>query len=358
MGHAKARALFHELRQAGMMETPLGLDFTELQQRRYPASPADILLDSSVARALQTLVFPVDSAAAPALWARDQPARGRRRGVSRGKASGAATGGAAGSHATSSADGMLDSLHDTGFAMVSNWSAFGLDFEALAAEVGPAMWRAQLGFKRGTKKVSTSSTLASFEPLAALRSLLDSPELARVVQRYLGGSARYDGHKLMELTNEATEETYASSTWHHDRCGRRLKLFIFMHDVYEGGRPTVVARGSHNTVYYTYGNPWQLLSRYADSWVRSRYAATPMHGPRGGGFVFDTNSLHRGEARGERSRLAVILEFHGHGKVHRLARHNNPCPSSKGLAAQERALQGLRWEHGAPGYGQYPVEMW
>ena len=82
-----------------------------------------------------------------------------------------------------------------------------------------------------------------------------------------------------------------------------------------------------------------------------------MCGPGGGGFLFDTNALHRGEAVGERSRLTAILEFHGHGKVHQLARYNNPCPSSKAQQAHETA-QGLHWEHGAPHFREYPAELW
>ena len=40
-----------------------------------------------------------------------------------------------------------------------------------------------------------------------------------------------------------------------------------------------------------------------------------MIGRAGGGFVFDTNGLHRGEVDGSYGRDAVILEFHPHGKV-------------------------------------------
>ena len=281
------------------------------------------------------------------MWSRDQPARRRHR----------ARDLKGGSLNTPSGE-VLVSLHDNGFALVGNWSSFGLNLDQLESEAGAALRRAEFSFKHSKQKsTSTVATTSSFEPLPALRPLLDNAELARAIKGYLGGPVRYDGHKLMLLTNNATEENYLSSTWHHDRCGRRLKLFIFLQDVYAGGRPTLVAKESHNTLYYAYGNPWALLSRYSDPWVRSRYHVEPMHGPRGGGFMFDTNALHKGEARGQRSRLTVILEFHGHGKVPKLAKFNNPCPSSKALPAHARALQGLHWEKGAPTFNEYPVEM-
>ena len=339
MNADKARALFQELRAAGLRESPLGLDFTSVQARRYPVAPADVLLDGEVRSALELLVFPVDGLART-FWARDQPARGQ--------------GATASSDAPSEFsidDGLLRSLRGGGFARVGNWSAYGLDFDALAKEAGAAMRRAELNFRAAKSKVSTKATIVSFEPLRALRPLLHNRRLARVVTEYIGGPARYDGHKLVTLTNESNERNYASSVWHHDRCGRRLKLFIFLHDVTPGGRPTSIAHGSHNTIYYTFGNPWNLLSRYSDAWVRAQYPVTSMYGPQGGGFLFDTNSLHRGEATGERSRLTVILEFHGHGKVHQLSKYNNPCPSSK-------ARSGLQWEHGVPHLREYPVELW
>ena len=39
-----------------------------------------------------------------------------------------------------------------------------------------------------------------------------------------------------------------------------------------------------------------------------------MHGPRGGGFIFDTNAMHRIQMEGELPRRVVTLEFHPHGK--------------------------------------------
>ena len=102
------------------------------------------------------------------------------------------------------------------------------------------------------------------------------------------------------------------------------------------------------TSYYYLAEPWALTSRYSDSYVQSHFDAVDMTGPAGGGFVFDTNSLHRGVVIGSRPRKTVILEFHGHGKLPRAfhsARHN-ACPSVKHKA----------WRTGTPGYSLYPPE--
>lgn len=128
-----------------------------------------------------------------------------------------------------------------------------------------------------------------------------------------------------------------------------------MHEVGVGARPTLVASRSHNTLYYTHADPWWLLSRYNDRWVQSQHRVEPMLGPAGGGFLFDTNSLHRGQVEGNRSRLTVILEFHRHGKVPHLLKHNNPCPSIKSAPRVIRSAA-RAWQAGVRGLTLYPAE--
>ena len=151
---------------------------------------------------------------------------------------------------------MLEGLHADGFARVSEWASFGLELSALAVQVAHAM---SPRFARRKLFGDVSSA-----PLPALEPLLNSAKLAHVLQGYLGESIRYDGHSILRLTDRANLGNYASSQWHHDRCGRRLKLFIFMHDVDRGTRPTLVAARSQNTLYYSHANPWNLMSRYSD----------------------------------------------------------------------------------------------
>ena len=67
----------------------------------------------------------------------------------------------------------------------------------------------------------------------------------------------------------------------------------------EGGRPTLYARGSHRTLsYYSYIENIQL-TRFSERYVRSRYEVVSLSGPKGGGFLLDTNGLHRARLDGD-----------------------------------------------------------
>mmetsp|Transcript_30324 Transcript_30324/g.104261 ORF Transcript_30324/g.104261 Transcript_30324/m.104261 type:complete len:98 (-) Transcript_30324:109-402(-) len=71
-------------------------------------------------------------------------------------------------------------------------------------------------------------------------------------------------------------------------------------------------------------------SRYAHAWVAARYDVEDMLGRAGGGFVFDTNALHRGRVEGTQARTVLVLEFNPTAKAQALRRvdgANIPCPS-------------------------------
>ena len=88
---------------------------------------------------------------------------------------------------------------------------------------------------------------------------------------------------------------------------------MFLRDVRSAGaRPTQVARGSHRTLYWSYHDMGE--SRFDDEWVARNYDIVSMGGPKGGGFVFDTNALHRGVVRGDAPRSVLILEFNNAAK--------------------------------------------
>ena len=97
-----------------------------------------------------------------------------------------------------------------------------------------------------------------------------------------------------------------------------------------------MARGSHRTLYWSYHDMGE--SRFDDEWVESNYEIQNMGGPKGGGFVFDTNALHRGVTKGDVPRTVLILEFNDAAKDAELAqaaatfrsKHPTkafPCPS-------------------------------
>lgn len=122
------------------------------------------------------------------------------------------------------------------------------------------------------------------------------------------------------------------------------------------GRPTVVARGTHDVLHFNAGWPYGL-SRYDPRYVARHHTIEPLDAPRGGGFLLDTNSLHRAALeRGTGARRAVVLEFHGHGKIQRLGKVDNPCPWGRPQPHVNRPPQNQLWWRGVPGYLQYPQE--
>lgn len=221
---------------------------------------------------------------------------------------------------------LLQPLLRDGFVRVHD---FGLNATALREQAYGLL-------ERAGRKTADGELVTARGDLSALEPLLHNESFARVVRGYLGGSARYDGHAVFQLTPEATVQTYPSGWWHHDRCGRRLRVFVFIHDVRERDRPTLYARRSHNTLaFYSYIESIHL-TRFSDSYVRRRYEAVPLTGDAGGGFLLDTNGLHRAQLDGwdgRTKRTAVLLEFHAHHKIPALASHaavmTYPCPSIK-----------------------------
>jgi len=138
---------------------------------------------------------------------------------------------------------------------------------------------------------------------------LDNPTLRAALKAHLGGAYVMTRAAILRLTNRLSSESgYASALWHHDRCGRRVKAFLFLHDVSADGRPTWIANASHDTIYYTYDESTQL-SRFATSWVSANYRTVPALGRKGGGFVFDTNTVHRGQPDGARPRTVWLADF-------------------------------------------------
>lgn len=64
------------------------------------------------------------------------------------------------------------------------------------------------------------------------------------MRAYLGSETTLHGYKLTRLaTEEATDvKSYVAARWHHDRAGRRTKMFVFLHDIdCDEGHPTQVS---------------------------------------------------------------------------------------------------------------------
>ena len=64
-----------------------------------------------------------------------------------------------------------------------------------------------------------------------------------------------------------------------------------------------------------------MLTRFSEQYVASKYEIVPLTGSAGGGFLLDTNALHRAKLDGTARRTAILLEFHAHRKIPTLASH-------------------------------------
>ena len=150
-----------------------------------------------------------------------------------------------------------------------------------------------------------------------------------IASGYLG-EAQLSGYKVVRIdtTSANDTESYVAGLWHHDRVGNRLKVFVFLHDVdCDEGHPTEVAVGSHLLNYYR--TDAMGASRFADEYVRNNYEVAKLCGPKGGGFVVDTHTLHRGAVEGSLPRTVIVGEYHGQGKCAAMDALGLglPCPS-------------------------------
>ena len=149
-----------------------------------------------------------------------------------------------------------------------------------------------------------------------------------MVRSYLGNETTLNGYKLTKLHGLNSTGQYIASQWHHDRAGRRLKMFIYLHDVdCEEGHPTLVVLGTHNIQYFkTETFPF---SRYTDEYIRSQWKVRKACGKRGAGFLFDTHTVHKATVAGAHDRTTAIFEFHNSMKckIVEQAEMGIPCPS-------------------------------
>jgi hypothetical protein len=132
----------------------------------------------------------------------------------------------------------------------------------------------------------------------------------------------------IDTTSANDTESYVAGLWHHDRVGNRLKAFVFLHDVdCDEGHPTEVAVGSHLMNYYR--TDAMGASRFSNEYVRDHYVVEKLCGAKGGGFIVDTHTLHRGAVEGSLPRTVIVGEYHAVGKCAAMdaLKLGLPCPS-------------------------------
>jgi len=234
-------------------------------------------------------------------------------------------------------DAMFQHLQRDGFLPIDN---FGLGEETLQSLAQTAVTVFDPDFEsNATVQVSSTSgglvATARLE-LPAIDALFlpaeataDRGALGRVITKYLG-PALLDGYKITKLATSSVddEKSYVASRWHHDRSGRRLKAFIYLHDCdCDQGHPTQVALATHNMLFYRTDS--LHATRFNDDYVNRHFTIAKGCGQRGGGFIFDTHSVHKGTPEGSHERTTVIMEFHNQLKCPavRVLGLPLPCPS-------------------------------
>jgi hypothetical protein len=208
-----------------------------------------------------------------------------------------------------------------GFVRFDN---YGLDIDHLVAESMAAL-------KKAGNQPDNAITTGKMEKggLQSISPILQSKEILELASAYLGDDVRIAGYKVVRLGSKVTTKEYISGIWHHDSCGSRIKLFVFLEDVGEDGAATEVARGSQNLAFWNYGGGF---SRFDHDYVTTTWG-TPekMIGPRGGGFMFDTNSVHKGNVDGiHPSRDTIILDIDMAKKLDTRIPGKGPCPAEGG----------------------------
>jgi hypothetical protein len=148
---------------------------------------------------------------------------------------------------------LVDTLHHEGFVSLSA-ADLNLDLRQLQDEAHGLL---AAGANRSMVSVTNLGAVRSARGhISSLEPMLRSDLISGIVRGYLGNNTMLHGYKVNELNRPAAKKgdgasSYISSLWHHDRAGRRLKLFVFLHDVdCEFGRPTQVALGSHRCAQF------------------------------------------------------------------------------------------------------------
>ena len=263
-GVLAGEALFRRLRAAGATIGVYGLDYTRLKQLPVPN---DVLEASDVDRSRALLIASYARVAtAPSgpdkiIWQCDHPLQ----------QSACASFDSSSSHQGLSA--VHERLHADGFARVDDW---GFDINMLEAQCLATLSRSKAD--GGGQDI----------PIPELQSILGNSSIAGLITGYLGASVRYDGHVIKNTPaawSKAKMRSFPAGRWHHDRCGRRLKMFIYLSNVTSRSHPTTIAAGTHNTMYYSHSPQFFDFSRYSDDHVRKHRRVEAMHGRRGGGFI-------------------------------------------------------------------------
>lgn len=248
---------------------------------------------------------------------------------------------------------MLRQFLRDGYVVVGHWDGL--------PEPGDAspMRRAEL-LPKGLKTNATR-TIRDHTPVvyrSFLNPMLNEGSLLRkLVHGYLqDADVSFHGASYGYLAKTARhKKDYSNAMWHHDGCGTRLKAFVYLVDVDESTGVTEIAEGSQRTSWFQtthfFGGAEESLylkdkvvedhvvsprrfrssqflrdaqgrkpgtwrqrkgnvTRKGESSSLGHHSLARMRAPRFGGFIFDTNTMHRAHILGKvRAREVYVLDF-------------------------------------------------
>lgn len=152
----------------------------------------------------------------------------------------------------------------------------------------------------------------------ALDPLINNKAILELLSVYMGSDIVINGYQYVHKhENASSKDNRNIAEWHHDGCGRRVKLFLYMHDVDENRMPTEIAAGSHKSLKYMFGQVGGTHSRpwFNNAAVEKEWKTEAMVGPAGGGFIFDPNTVHRANIdKPHLSRDIVIIDVSSSAK--------------------------------------------
>jgi len=154
------------------------------------------------------------------------------------------------------------------------------------------------------------------EDADSLSPMLDANSyLMKITSAYLGSQSEAHSTGAFTLAGNAKKKEYSNAPWHFDGCGRRLKAWIYHHDIDENTHPTTIVAGTQTnhwfpSVEYFVGE--RGVNKLSEQMVEKEFGdrVHTMLGKAGGGFIFDTNAIHGAIMSGEhKERRTTLIEL-------------------------------------------------
>jgi len=188
-----------------------------------------------------------------------------------------------------------------------------------------------------SKDNSESSIIAIKHPFLIdkdISKFLSIDKVNETIINYLGNDATFDRMWCYRVTTESSKSD-VSGLWHHDRVGKRIKMFVLLHDIDESRRPLVYAKGSqkykltNNSYSKSRGNTDEMEKKFNNN-------ITKLIGKKGDLVLIDTHGWHRASwEEGLYFRDVLSFEWSSYSKSVQLEKFNLPIGIKKELFFSE-----------------------